>query len=139
MQHTIAMRGSFAGRHVLRSSCALLACVGALALIAPQCKAQDINVNINGNPVSFAGMGPVMVNGRVLVPIRGVLENLGADVGWSEETQTVLASHNGMDIKLRIGDHRAMVNGRPVFLDSPAREIAGHTMVPLRFLSEALG
>jgi hypothetical protein len=126
-------------RKVYGVAWALLVCVGALVCIAPQCKAAGIGVTVNGSPVDFDGMGPVEVNGRVLVPVRGVLESLGADVGWTEATQTVVANNGRVDIELRIGDHSASVDGQSVALDVPAQVIAGHTMVPLRFLSQALG
>jgi len=119
-------------------ACALLAC-GLLASAAPQARAVGIRVTINGSPVDFDGMGPIQINGRVLVPVRGVLESLGADVGWNEQTQTVVANNGHVAIELHLGDHSASVDGRAVDLDVPAQAIAGHTMVPLRFLSQALG
>jgi len=119
--------------------CALIAC-NLMALSAARAgAATGIAVTINGSPVGFEGMGPVMINGRVLVPVRGVLESLGADVGWLEETQTVVANNGRVSIQLRIGDHSASVDGRAVSLDVPAQVLGGHTMVPLRFLGEALG
>jgi hypothetical protein len=126
--------GTFSG-----SLCTLLFCVGILVAGAPQCRAAGIGVTINGSPVDFDGMGPVQVNGRVLVPVRGVLESLGADVGWMPDSQTVVANNGRVNIQLRIGDHTASVDGQAVNLDVPAQVIAGHTMVPLRFLSQALG
>src|SRR5579871_2358794 len=112
----------------------MLLCLSSLAFAAPQCRAEGIGVTINGSPVAFDGMGPVEVNGRVLVPVRGVRESLGADVGWNEDSQTVVANNGRADIELRIGDHSASIDGRAVPLDVPAQVIAGHTMVPLRFL-----
>lgn len=101
--------------------------------------AQSINVIVNGDPVQFVGTGPQQVNGRVLVPVRGVLEKLGAVVAWKPQTQSVIASNANVDIQLRLGDRQATVNGKTVLLDVPAMAIEGHTMVPLRFLGEALG
>ena len=40
---------------------------------------------------------------------------------------------------MRIGDRTARVNGANIPLDVPAMIIQGSTMVPLRFMSEALG
>ncbi|SRR5579884_387270 len=114
--------------------------VGALlALSAGGVLAQGISVLVNGQPVHFQGVGPLEVEGRVLVPVRGVLEQLGANVAWVPQTRSVVASNANVDIELKIGDRRATVNGRTVLLDVPAQVIENHTMVPLRFLSEALG
>jgi hypothetical protein len=114
--------------------------IGALLLLsAGSVAAQRINVTVNGSPVEFAGMGPMQVQGRTLVPVRGVLEKLGAEVAWVPSTRSVIASTPSMDIQLHLGDNHATVNGKSVTLDVPAQEINGHTMVPLRFLGEALG
>ncbi len=87
----------------------------------------------------FAGTGPRMVNGRVLVPLRGIFEQMGANVRWNEAMQKVSADRGSTTIELRIGDHYANVNGRSVELDQPATMIGGRTMVPLRFISESFG
>ncbi|MGQ9532394.1 MAG: ABC transporter substrate-binding protein, partial [Desulfotomaculales bacterium] len=42
-------------------------------------------------------------------------------------------------VRLTIGSNVAYVNDRPVTLDVPARIVRGRTLVPLRFVSEALG
>lgn len=114
--------------------------IGALLLLsAGNVRAQRINVTVNGSPVVFAGLGPLQVQGRTLVPVRGVLEKMGAEVAWVPSTRSVVASTPTMDIELHLGDRQATVNGKQVLLDVPAQEINGSTMVPLRFLGEALG
>jgi hypothetical protein len=138
MKEMTLHKGNRALNRVCVCLCALLTC-GLLACGAPQSHAAGIGVTVNGSPIHFDGMGPIQINGRVLVPVRGVLESLGADVGWKPESQTVVANNGRVDIELRIGDHSASVDGQAVDLDVPAQIIAGHTMVPLRFLGEALG
>lgn len=101
--------------------------------------AQDIHVFVDGDRVHFDEVGPQQMDGRVLVPVRGVLEMLGANVDWNPDTQRVTANNGDIDIVLHIGERRARVNNRDVMLDVPAQTIGGHTMVPLRFLSESLG
>ena len=125
---------------MLRKICQLGAAVGVLALFsAGSVMAQRLQVIVDGSRVHFEGMGPVQVEGHTLVPVRGVLEKLGAEVAWMPESQTVVASSGKMEIELHIGDTQAKVNGRIVQLDAPAQVLSGHTMVPLRFLSESLG
>jgi hypothetical protein len=101
--------------------------------------AQGISVEVNGNPVQFHNAQPQYLNGRVLVPLRGVFENMGAYVQWNPTTRTVNATKGGTDVKLRIGDRWASVNGHTQSLDVPAMIIGGSTMVPIRFVSESLG
>lgn len=102
-------------------------------------QAQNIRVRVNDEPVRFYGTQPRMVDGRVMVPLRGVLEQLGATVDWMNQTQTVVATKGDREIDLPVGSHTARINGRDVYLDAPARVIAGSTMVPLRFVGQALG
>lgn len=100
---------------------------------------QPIQVTVNGSPVNFEGQGPRMRGDRVMVPLRGVLEQEGAHVDWNPANQTVIAHRGGTTVRLTIGETTASVNGSPVTLDVPALIIHGSTMVPLRFVGESLG
>lgn len=111
----------------------------ALLVLSAVGRADHIKVEVNGEPVIFSGAGPQKISGRVLVPLRGVLEKLGAFVDWTPATQTVIASRGNLDLQLKIGSRTAIVNGQEVALDVPATTIAGSTMVPLRFVGETLG
>lgn len=99
----------------------------------------SIRVLVNGDPVRFENMGPREIDGRLMVPLRGVLEKTGAYVDWDPATQTVLATRGDLVLELNIGSRNARVNGRNVRMDVPAMTISGNTMVPLRFVSESLG
>lgn len=105
-----------------------------LPLIA---SAQAPTVILDGKQLSF-DVPPTIENGRTLVPLRAIFEALGAEVQWDGATQTVTATKGGTTIKLTVGG-QAYKNGQPVTLDVPAKIINGRTLVPLRFVSEALG
>ncbi len=89
-------------------------------------------------PLAFEA-APVIENGRVMAPMRGILQPLGYTVQWNEAEQTVLAEKNGVSISLPLGRDTAAVNGSSVPLDAPARIIQERTFVPLRFLAEHSG
>jgi len=97
-----------------------------------------IQVEVNGRPLSFR-VPPTRANGRTMVPLRGIFESLGAQVNWDADTSTITATKGTTDVQLSIGDPRATVNRRTVLLDAPAMILNGSTMVPVRFVSEALG
>jgi hypothetical protein len=99
----------------------------------------QVRVRVNGELVRFEGITPREIDGRLMVPLRGVLEQIGANVDWEPDTQTVVATRGDMTIELPINSHRARVNDRTVYLDVPAITLAGTTMVPLRFVSQTLG
>ena len=115
---------------------AALAAGLSVAMASPQAA---ISVTINGDAVQFPGTGPQMVNGRVLVPLRGVFEKLGASVRWLPERQEVIATRGQNTVDLIIGNTNASVNGQGVKLDVPAEVVGGSTLVPIRFVSEAIG
>src|SRR5579862_7194221 len=89
----------------------ILAVVAAAATFgAARAVAQDgseIHVTVNGDRIHFPGTRPMMMNGRVLVPLRGVLEHLGATVDWLQASQTVIANRGPIQIQLPIGSHTA--------------------------------
>ncbi len=96
-------------------------------------------VLVNNNLLKYDPDAPTLVeNNRILVPLRSIFEALGANVKWDENTQTVTATKDDVEIKIIIGG-MAYKNNQPVQLDVPARILNDHTMVPLRFVSEALG
>ncbi|WP_421616974.1 copper amine oxidase N-terminal domain-containing protein [Brevibacillus sp. TJ4] len=83
---------------------------------------------------------PIEIDGRTLVPLRAIFESLGARVEWDEATQTVTAYKDGNVIQLTIGSKIAYKNGERIVLDVPAQLLNGDTtLVPVRFVSEALG
>ena len=112
--------------------------LASLATVAAA-SAQNIGVTVDGHPVLFSGTQPIMANNSVLVPLRGVFEQMGAQVLWDQGKQQVTAIRGEKVIRLVIGDRLADVGGRAVQLTTPAQVVNGSTLVPLRFLSEALG
>ncbi len=100
--------------------------------------ASDIAVNLNGEWMQF-DVDPVLMNDRTMVPFRAIFEALGCTVSWDDATQTAIGVRNGVEIELPIGFTRATVGGNGQVLDQPAVLKDGRTLVPLRFVSEALG
>jgi hypothetical protein len=116
----------------------LLVSVIFLAVPPSPAAAQAVTVLVDGALVPF-DQPPVIVGGRVLIPLRGVFERLGALVEWQAESRTVIARRGTTMIVLQPGVSSARVNDRDVSLDVPPMITGGRTLVPLRFISEALG
>lgn len=95
-------------------------------------------ITVDGQQLSF-DVPPIIENNRVLVPLRAIFEALGATVSWDQATQTVTATKAGTEIKLTIDQATAYKNGYPVELDAPPKIVNNRTLVPIRFVSEALG
>lgn len=101
-------------------------------------RADSPNVIMDGTPLSF-DVPPAVEQGRTLVPLRAIFEAMGSDIIWDNQTQTVTAAKANTQIRLQIGTRTAYRNGLPVSLDVPAIVINSRTLVPLRFIGEALG
>ena len=99
----------------------------------------DVSVTIDGVPVTFADQPPVIIDGRTLVPVRGVFENLGFVVGWDDETQTAILVRHDYTVMIPIGSDTFTANGVIHRLDVPARLISGRTMLPIRLPLESIG
>ncbi|MGE5391151.1 MAG: copper amine oxidase N-terminal domain-containing protein, partial [Deltaproteobacteria bacterium] len=97
----------------------------------------QLTVKVNGNQVNF-DQPPTILNGRTMVPFRAIAEALGAAVDWDSANNKVTISGN-KKVELVIGSTRAMVDGNEAVLDTPAAIVGGRTMVPIRFVGEALG
>ncbi|ABO51609.1 copper amine oxidase domain protein [Desulforamulus reducens MI-1] len=87
----------------------------------------------------YLDVAPVLDNGRTLVPMRKIFERLGADIDWNAQSQTVTATKGEVKIELTLGKTTAVVNGKNIKLDVPAKLVDGRTMVPMRFVGETLG
>lgn len=98
----------------------------------------NLPVFMNGKEVTF-DVKPIIMEGRTLVPLRKLFEELGATIEWNSQEQMVIARNMDTEIKLVVGDEWAWVNGTPVQLDVPSKIINNRTLIPLRFVSEALG
>jgi copper amine oxidase-like protein len=100
--------------------------------------AQDVDVRVDGDSINFTHQEPIIRNSRVLIPLRGVFEEMGATVVWHSEDQTITATRGSDNVLLKIGSSVATVNGIKHNLDAPPRIEGARTLVPLRFISESL-
>jgi len=98
----------------------------------------EIPVFIRGKKMQF-DVPPRIVNGRTLVPLRKAAETLGSTVAWDAANRQVVLSRGTQVIVLGVGKSTATVDGQEVELDEPAVIVNGRVLVPLRFVSEALG
>ncbi len=120
---------------MMRTAAALAALLAAFPLAAGA-QAAPVTVSVNGTAVSF-DQPPVERVGRVYVPLRGVFERLGASVVY--EGGKIAATRGTTTVALQIGSNTAVVNGTQTALDAAPFLIGARTLVPLRFVAQALG
>jgi len=138
-------------RKIMKLSAAMLVLVFILGLgvFSPAIvHADEIGVTINGTAVVFDGQGPTIMDGRTLVPVRGVFEQLGFEVSWDQDRQAATLTSDDYIVEIFVGRlfFRLYEVGAPLEsdgqtwqLDVPAQIINGRTMLPIRTVLEAVG
>lgn len=106
---------------------------------------QGIKFLINGRVVQ-PEVEPFIENGTTFIPLRGVLEELGASVIWEAASKTVVIQAGHVSIELPIGSDAAKITKsvnegtveESFSLEIPARIVQGRTFIPVRLVAEAL-
>jgi Copper amine oxidase N-terminal domain len=119
---------------LIRVALASALLISASYLPAPATAA--VTIVVNGATVTF-DQPPIERSGRVFVPLRGVFERMGATVVY--DNGLINATGNGRNISLKIGSTAATINGQNYTSDVAPFLVGARTLVPLRFISEALG
>lgn len=96
-------------------------------------------VTFNGHPVLFDVQPEVVGVGTTMVPFRAIFEKMGAKVEYDDASKVVTATRDSTTIKLTIGSTTASVNGSDRSLPEAPAIKDGRTLIPLRFVSEAMG
>jgi len=80
----------------------------------------------------------VVVDGRAIVPFRSVIEEAGGTVTWDSAARCARATARKAQIAVTIGKDIGTVNDRSVRMGTAAAIRCDRTVVPLRFLGDAL-
>ncbi|WP_157794143.1 copper amine oxidase N-terminal domain-containing protein [Paenibacillus donghaensis] len=98
----------------------------------------EATIIINGTQQSFS-QPAVVIKGVTMVPMRAIFEKLGATILFNQQSKEVTATKGSTTIKITIDSKIAYVNGKIQTLTTKAQTLNNVTIVPLRFVSEALG
>lgn len=96
-----------------------------------------MDVVVNGTILDFPDQQPIIVNGRTMVPVRTLAEAIGCKIEYDNRKVTITDSKH--TTVLWIGSTTYTIDGVEKVLDVPAQIISNRTMVPIRFVSEAMG
>ncbi|MBM7569191.1 stalk domain-containing protein [Paenibacillus sacheonensis] len=97
-----------------------------------------ISVTIDGKPVSF-DTAPIRKQGSVLVPMRAIFEQLGAEVEWYGDSEIVHAAKGDQELSYQLGKKIAYVDEEEISLPIPGVYADGSILMPLRFVAETFG
>lgn len=85
-------------------------------------------------------VAPYIRSSRTYLPVRFVAESLGATVDWDSKTKTAtITGKNGTVLILKIGSVYMTKNGTRVQMDVAPEIKSSRTMLPVRWVAEALG
>ena len=99
---------------------------------------RDITVVIDEEEVEF-DQKPVIVEGRTMLPMRKIFEELGATVTWNGKTRTVIGEKGDRIVKITIDSNIMYINDKKVILDVAPLILKSSTLVPVRAVAEGLG
>jgi len=116
------------------------------SMLAPSALAagtEDISVQLGDEMIQFTDAEPILENGRTFVPVRAVLEALGAEVSYDQAAGSVTAVRGDTTIEFHIGQTAIDItrDGETTVLETDAASFIRNDrlMAPVRFISEAFG
>lgn len=98
--------------------------------------AASIDVVINGKLNPFEQQA-YLKGDTAMVPLRGIFQELGAQVTWNQEAAVIIAQKDHTNIEFQLNESIVYVNQVAVSLVVPPEVIAGTTFIPARFVAEA--
>ena len=113
-------------------------------------ESMEVTVNIDGNYiVPFADQKPVIINNRIHLPVRQIMETLEKKVEWIGESGEIRIYDDTTTLTLKVGEKsmkKELVNpldgtktSETVELDAAPVVINDRTCVPIRAIAEAFG
>ncbi len=100
----------------------------------------EILVYLEGEKLDLV-QAPFIKEGRAMVPLRGIMEALEAEVQWSRANgvHTIVITRGIKTVQLTVDSQAAKIDGEAFRLDAAPEIVSDITFVPLRFVTEAFG
>jgi len=98
---------------------------------------QGVNIELNDEVLNLTPEAKI-INGRAMIPVRGVFENAGLEVEWNGELREVYVISEDKKVTLAIDSDLMYYSGVQAKLDVAPQIINGSTYVPIRAIMEAL-
>ncbi|MDW7674353.1 MAG: stalk domain-containing protein, partial [Bacillota bacterium] len=95
-------------------------------------------VLLNGQEF-LTGISPIMVDSRMLVPMRQVFDAVGITVHWDNQTKSGLAVKDGRQVSFSIDSTEIKINGQTGALPLSPRLVNNQTYIPISLLRDGFG
>lgn len=100
--------------------------------------AKEITMMVDGEKFTDPNMPAVSIDGRTMLPMRGISEELGCEVTWNEDARQVYAVSDTHTVVFQIDSTTGYKNGEAFTMDVAPMIINDRTMLPVRALADAL-
>lgn len=97
---------------------------------------RDVKVFVGGTDIEPV-VAPIIIKGRVMLPVRAVFEAIKAKVSYDAAERKVTAIKKDITVEFVIDSKVMTINGEEKEIDVPATIVNGRTLVPLRACAEA--
>lgn len=111
-----------------------------LFLFMPGAALAALPVEVDGEPVVFMDQEPFIdSHNRALVPLRAVLERMGAGVFWDSREQAAIITRDSTELVFNLDSSQYTLDGEPLYMDTVPAAVNGRICLPIRYAAEALG
>lgn len=108
------------------------------AIVITRKKTKAVRLELNGRELFF-DTDAFLENGIAMVPMRGIVESMGAEAGWDPLTGTLWARIGNTKIEMWNESSIVKVNGTYRVLPAPVLVRYNRTHIPAEFLAEIFG
>jgi hypothetical protein len=103
----------------------------------------DVNVMLRDKAFTFTDAAPEIKNGRTMVPLSAVMENMGASVAFDDATKTATITKDDKVMRFVLGSEIFTItqgeDTSEITLDSAPYLKDNYTYVPVHVIAEAMG
>ena len=97
----------------------------------------SIKVKLDTRLIEFTA-SPYAIKGKTFVPMKSMMEALGANVTWNPSTQTITATKDKTTVKIKLGSVNAYINDTLMKLPQTPVVKNNTVFVPLSFVTESM-
>ena len=90
----------------------------------------DIQLKLN-DAILNTNVSPILVNGRIFLPARDIVEALGGRITWFPALKLLNLNLGGKEVSLVIDLPEAQINGKKVILEDSPTIMENRVMIPL--------
>ncbi|WP_161412057.1 N-acetylmuramoyl-L-alanine amidase family protein [Paenibacillus silvestris] len=98
-----------------------------------------IKLFLNEKRLVSSEVEPRIISGNTIVPVRIIVEEIGAKVTWDEASKKVTIVKDDVNIQLVINSKTALIKGKKEVMEVAPIIDKGNTMLPLRFIGQQMG